>query len=100
MCQGCEEIRGPIAREVVRRTCLGESDVLRVLEVLEDMTVETQQVNEVSIAQLRELAPEFAEALEEAGGQIVSIKIMESDEPLPTSAHTRDVPEPRRGMYL
>lgn len=100
MCQGCEEIRGPIADEVVRRTGVSRETVMVILVALEDMTRETQEQNEVSLEQLRELAPEFAEALEEAGGQIVSIKLTGSGEPFPASAHPRDVPEPRRGMYL
>lgn len=112
MCAKCEEVRGPVADEVVRRTGATRETVIDVLRALEDMTIEANEMQEkreqearsaitAALAGDREQAIETIRGLFGGNAEVHVIEIGPDGTPEPAPAHERDVQEPRLpGMYL
>lgn len=113
MCQECEangidieKQRRELAEEIAKRTGVTVAAVMDVLLAIEEYREEYMEKQRLAaLAAARDANPELFAMLEAAGAEFAvtevgAVQISPSGEPEPEPAHSRDVPEPRRGMYL
>lgn len=117
MCANCDEARGPIADEIVRRIGATRETVMDVLKCLEEMTLEADTIREAreeaakdaiaaALSGDREQAIEGLRTLFGEGVEMHVIEVGADGTPAPAPAHPIDRPtgpdvgETRTGMYL
>lgn len=110
MCANCDEARAKMIPEVARRSGVDEASTEKVLLALEVMIRENHEQEqaayaaraEAMLAEARDANPELFAMLTAAGAEftVEELAVPADGFPAPAPAHERDVPEPRRGMYL